>query len=265
VVLGGDDLAENHLALLRDEGDTFRGSVGVLRDVSDRRRREQRLTVLNRALRHDLRNSMHVILANAELIQRTVSAPDLDSKLQTIQSRAEEINTLSEKAREIEQTLGERAESRKRIDLPGLLTDQVEWFREQYPDVQITLDAPDHAWIYGTELVDVAVENLVENSVEHAPDPTIDVTVTSDDETVTVRVSDDGPGIPEKERRVVSKGTETPLDHASGLGLWLVAWITRDSGGEIVFEDAGSGSVVTLAFDRAEPAPGQSGAEDGAE
>ncbi|MFB6178817.1 MAG: PAS domain S-box protein [Halorientalis sp.] len=249
---GGVIPVENHIALLTDDDGGFRGSVGVLRDISDRQRTERRLTVLNRALRHDLRNSMHVILANAELVERVISDPEITSKLRTIQRRAEQINSLSEKAREIEQTVGERTLPSKRIDLAALLEDQTAWFRRQYPDATIETTIPDHAWVEAIELVDVAVENLIENSIEHTDDQHVEVGVDVGTETVTVTVSDTGPGIPAKERRVVSQGSETPLDHASGLGLWLVAWITRDSGGELVFEEDGQGGVVKLVLDRAD-------------
>ena len=245
---------ENHVALLTDEDGEFRGSVGVLRDVTDRKERERRLTVLNRALRHDLRNSMHVIMANAELVTRAVSDAQTQGKLDAIVDRAEGINSLSEKAREIEQTLANHEQTRKPIDLGELLATQVERFREQYPDATFETDLPAHAWVEATPLIDTAVENLIENSVEHTEQPRVQVSVSSDEEAVTVTVADDGPGIPEKERRIVGQGSETPLDHASGLGLWLVTWITRDSGGEVVFEaPEDGGSLVRLVLDSARP------------
>ncbi|AQL43610.1 hypothetical protein BV210_13280 [Halorientalis sp. IM1011] len=263
----GDPIpGENHVALLLDEDGQFRGSVGVLRDVTDRKERERRLTVLNRALRHDLRNSMHVIMANAELIARDRSDAATQGKLDTIVDRAEGINSLSEKAREIERTLANHERTRKPVDLGELLATQVERFREQYPDARIETDLPDHAWVEATSLIDTAVENLIENSIEHTDDPRVTVSVSDDDGSVTVTVADDGPGIPEKERRVVGNGSETPLDHASGLGLWLVTWITRDSGGEVVFEaPEGGGSVVRLVLDSAPPPvddePGRAGVQ----
>ncbi|WP_424018030.1 PAS domain S-box protein [Halorientalis pallida] len=245
---------ENHVALLTDDDGEFRGSVGVLRDVSDRQERERRLTVLNRALRHDLRNSMHVIMANAELVARGVSDPEIQGKLDTIVDRAEQINSLSEKAREIEQTLANHEQTRKPIDLGELLATQVERFREQYPDATIETDLPAHAWVEATPLIDTAVENLIENSIEHTDEARIQVSLSTTGDSVTVTVADDGPGIPEKERRIVGKGSETPLDHASGLGLWLVTWITRDSGGEVVFEaPEDGGSIVRLVLDSARP------------
>jgi PAS domain S-box-containing protein len=255
--------AENHVALLTDEDGTFRGSVGVVRDVTDRQRRERRLTVLNRALRHDLRNSMHVVLANVDLLTRAVEDDDLLARLATIRRRAEEVNSLSEKAREIEQTLGTHETERRPVDLAPLLASQLRSFRERFPEATIRADLPGHAWVEATELVDTAVGNLVENSIQHSGEaPTVAVSLAVDEETVTVTVADDGPGIPEKERRVVQQGSETPLDHASGLGLWLVTWITRDSGGEISFEDHDDwGSVVHLELDRTEASDGETGTD----
>ena len=65
-----------------------------------------------------------------------------------------------------------------------------------------------------------------------------------------VRVADDGPGIPAAEVNVLERGYETPLEHGSGLGLWIVNWIVTESGGGISFdENDPRGSVVTLRFE----------------
>jgi signal transduction histidine kinase len=42
-------------------------------------------------------------------------------------------------------------------------------------------------------------------------------------------------------------GEETPLQHSDGLGLWLVTWVVRSSGGDLTLDDADPrGSRVTL-------------------
>jgi len=245
---------ENHVALLWDDGE-FGGSVGVIRDVRERKRRENRLTVLNRALRHDLRNSMHVILANAELLEHSIEDEEIISRLRTIERRAQSINNISEKAREIEQTLAQDEELAP-VNVATLTRNLLVYFRQEYPNVEFEVDIPEQVWARATPLIDTAIENLIENAIEHTEDPRIHVAVDPGDDGVTITVADDGPGIPEKERRIVEQGNETPLDHASGLGLWLVSWITSDSGGEIDFEDSDEwGSVVTLTLEHAEAAP----------
>lgn len=47
---------------------------GAVHDITDEKEREQQLMVLNRVLRHNLRNNLNVVTANAELIKRQLSA-----------------------------------------------------------------------------------------------------------------------------------------------------------------------------------------------
>ena len=59
-------------------------------------------------------------------------------------------------------------------------------------------------------------------------------------------------GIPDEEVTVLPRGTESPLHHGSGLGLWLVHWLVSASGGDLDFADnRPRGSVVTLTLERA--------------
>jgi signal transduction histidine kinase len=60
-------------------------------------------------------------------------------------------------------------------------------------------------------------------------------------------VRDNGPGIPEDELVPLQEGTETPLKHGSGLGLWLVEWGISRLGGTIQFDaNEPRGTVVWL-------------------
>jgi sensor histidine kinase regulating citrate/malate metabolism len=78
--------------------------------------------------------------------------------------------------------------------------------------------------------------------------------VTATDDEVVVRVADDGPGIPELERTAISAGLESPLQHATGLGLWLVQWTVTNSGGSMSIADReGGGAVVELRLPATEP------------
>jgi signal transduction histidine kinase len=107
-------------------------------------------------------------------------------------------------------------------------------------------------------LLSVAVENLLENAVEHndADRPRVDVAVdpaTGDDRYTRLSVADDGPVIPEPELAVLRKGVETPLEHGSGIGLWLVHWAVTAAGGDVTFERTEPrGNVVTLVLPAAE-------------
>ncbi|SHH31466.1 sensor histidine kinase [Halobaculum gomorrense] len=70
-ILGSGD-GENRqyeVAVSSFEAESRSGRILSLRDVTDRQRHRRRLGVLNRVLRHDLRNKMNVILGYAEVLE----------------------------------------------------------------------------------------------------------------------------------------------------------------------------------------------------
>lgn len=66
-----------------------------------------------------------------------------------------------------------------------------------------------------------------------------------------ITVTDDGPGMPERERAVIREGEETPLFDGTGVGLWTLDWlVTRLGGGMTIAENEGRGTTVTLVLPR---------------
>jgi Predicted signal transduction protein with a C-terminal ATPase domain len=72
----------------------------------------------------------------------------------------------------------------------------------------------------------------VENAIDHAGRPadetviTITSTVNEDNNEIKLTIVDNGRGIPAGEANAISEGTESDLHHSSGVGLWLVKWIS---------------------------------------
>ncbi|MDY6776437.1 MAG: sensor histidine kinase [Halobacteria archaeon] len=85
---------------------------------------------------------------------------------------------------------------------------------------------------------------LVEIISDRSPPEEVD----SSDGKVEIRVSDNGPGVPESDVGVLGDEQNIePLYHGSGLGLWLVNWIVKRSMGEISFEEKEPrGTVVRM-------------------
>jgi signal transduction histidine kinase len=96
-----------------------------------------------------------------------------------------------------------------------------------------TIDGAEQCPVEAVPKLDIAIENLVENAVEHndATRPRVSVEVTNGDRPTLV-VSDNGPGIPEQEIAALEGERETSLEHGSGIGLWLVKWIVDRSNAE---------------------------------
>jgi len=78
--------------------------------------------------------------------------------------------------------------------------------------------------------IHLAIEELVRNSIQHnTTPPTIDITIKRKNDTVTVRFSDTGNGIPKNEIEVLQERSEDRLKHGSGCGLWMIMWIVESS------------------------------------
>jgi len=233
------------------------GVILTTRDITDRYRHQQRRRVMNRVLRHDLRNDMNVVVGHAEILVDALDA-DHARHAETIQQKASNLVRLGEKVRKIDQRLHGRDRALKRVDLSRIVEDEVGSLHETYPETAIRTRI-EAASILGDTLIRAAVANLIENAIEHndSDHPEVDVSVSTHPETgrVELAVSDNGPGIPEAEQRVITAGIETPLEHISGLGLWLVKWIVEGMDGDLEIENTDPrGSVVTLSFPSVEQA-----------
>ncbi|PSQ18020.1 hypothetical protein BRD00_05975 [Halobacteriales archaeon QS_8_69_26] len=227
---------------------------GHYTDITERRQRRERLEVLNRVLRHDLRNGMNVVKGAAELLADHVDEagqPHADA----IVSRAEDLLSMAEKTRAVQQTLDNR-DSAGPVDVAECAREAVAECHEDHPDATVRVDAPERALVTADEFVDEAVAALVENAVVHndRETPEVAVSVDVDDRAgqVVVAVADDGPGIPEDELALFDEDREiTQLRHASGLGLWLVNWVVTRAGGDLTFEDNDPrGTVVGIRLPR---------------
>ncbi len=232
------------------------------------------LTVLNRVLRHDVRNDLTVIAGYIDLARREGDA-SIAEYLDGIEARAERIERLSDHARLAEDAVLGDETIEGTTDLALVAERVVGTIARDFPAAAVSVQVNPEgtsARVPGHDLLESAIHNVVENAVEHAgrEDPTVDVTVrvrqtdaVDDDATprlpsgrapvgvVEVVVADDGPGFPDRERAVLEEGGEDALESSSGMGLWVVHWIVDTVGGVTTVADRdGGGSVVTLRFPR---------------
>lgn len=246
--------------LLDDDGEVEE-FVALQTDITERRERERQLKTFDRVLRHNLRNELTVIKGHAELIQSTSQGPALDSSEKILETTERLLNAAN-KGRRISELLAKPVQV-ERIDLTEHLTRVVSSARSEYPHAEITVDLSESSVVEATTSIDKALFELIENAVIHSenPSPTVDVAVTFEDDVVAVHVVDDGPGLPEVERAVLTdmQLEEEDLFHGSGLGLWFVYWVVQRSRGVIkIEENATTGSHVTVELPRPTPASGVS-------
>jgi PAS domain S-box-containing protein len=225
-------LPGRHLSVLRD--------VTELHDSKQQLERQRnKIHVLNRVLRHDIRNDANVILGYAELLKE--GETNSEEAADAILNRANDLVRLSDQARGIE-TLSSEEPAGKPVDVASRLREIVDQYAADYPDADIRFEGPESVLARAIGLIDSAFDNLLENALEHSDrsNPVVTVRVAdhidSSPDVVSIEVEDDGPGIPSPALEVIETGDETPLEHAHGLGLWLVSWIVSESDGSVEFE-----------------------------
>jgi two-component system aerobic respiration control sensor histidine kinase ArcB len=217
----------------------------LIRDATERRQREGLISVINRVLRHNVRNEMSVIRGWAEMLAEDTDAEHA-TKATAIRAAATRLLDLTESAQQIEQNrdISPELEATDIIPLVNRIVTECE---TRYSDVSITVDAPDEAIAETLPRVEVALFELVDNAAKHGGDPaSIEIDVSVSDRSITCRIHDDGPGIPETERGVLEAGEETPLVHGQGLGLWLSYWIITTLDGDIEVTDADRGTTIEI-------------------
>ncbi|MFB6118760.1 ATP-binding protein [Halosegnis sp.] len=245
-----------------DDGRNIAGTAVVLRDVTQRRTREQRLAVLNRVLRHNYRNELNAIRGYADLVG------DDSGEAARIQSLADDLLSLSERARETQRVMALDVPADPQTAVGAVLESVAEDLRVAYPEVEVTVAVPDGAVAAVDERVfTVVARNVLENACEHndAASPVVVASVDRTDEGLRLAVSDNGPGIPDMETGVLAAGTENPLQHGQGLGLWTVKWGVTRMGGTLSFaENTPRGTVVQIRLPAADgPAPAAATASAG--
>lgn len=225
------------------------GHTIVLQDITKEKEREQRLGVLNRVLRHNLRNDLNVVQGYLELIRAEIGDEEVERMVDTAEAKARDVIALGEKARRIENTVSDDGQARP-VAVADLLAEVVGDLEAEFPGAEIDVSVPPTVRIDGApSLLDGVFRNLIENGMEHNPNPTPTVRVELTEEAsgrAIFTVEDDGPGIPDHELEVLDADRETPLEHGSGLGLWLVTWGVRALGGELRFRTDDTGTTATI-------------------
>ena len=238
------------------------GSAGVLYGaVTHHRRRaetarqdletsNQQLQVLSRVFRHNVRNDLNVIRGYADLLDERVDDDRSRRCLETIRRTTNDVVEISEKLRVIEDASPEPPDGR--VDLVDRVDEAVGFVDAA---ASVSVESPSEAWIRADDSVEFPIREVFENAVTHNDAPTrrVEATIRENGTTTCLEVTDNGPGIPPDERAVLQSEEETPLSHASSIGLWLVKWMCETQGGTVRFDATDDGTTVRLRFDSAAP------------
>jgi signal transduction histidine kinase len=229
-------------------GGVTTGRLVTVSDVTEREayRRQleektEQLEALNRVVRHDIRNDMAVIRGWAETLTPHVD-PEGQDALDRVLRKSDHVIDLTETVREFVESLsGDYAIEPRPTGLRRHLETELEAVRESFAEASFRVDGEIPVVdVLANEMLPSVFRNLFENAVRHNDSETPEITVDAveTDDVVRVRIADNGPGIPdEQKRRIFGKGEKGLDSPGSGIGLYLVYTLTDQFGGDVWVED----------------------------
>jgi PAS domain S-box-containing protein len=244
---------------ITDEAGEITNFVALESDVTSQRLREQQLDVLNRVLRHNLRNGTNVIDGHTTMLRDLIDDEEGQAHVKAIEERTATLSSLSDQAGTVRSLFANGSPSEAVCDVTQILTEVSDEFSESYPEATLTVDTPDSVHVRADSRLKTAVSEIVENAIVHNDRPTPEIRITTRPATgdrtgkwIEIVIADNGPGIPDHEQKTIESGEETPLQHGTGLGLWIVYWTVSLFGGEVSLKNnLPRGTRVVLSLSQA--------------
>jgi two-component system, NtrC family, sensor histidine kinase HupT/HoxJ len=262
-----------------------------LKGAQDRLVHSEKMASLGRlvaGVAHEINNPMSFVYGNAHTLRRYGDrliaylddvhaknpAPEarrtlrIDALLADLPGTLDAIMEGAERTRDIVESLrryaSDKVQTREVIDLVGLIQTAVRWVTKgDNPQLETRITAPDTCMI---EAHSGGIQQVLMNIVQNAIDamsgqekPRLQVTLSCNRKSVTVRLRDFGPGIAEEDRRKLFDPffTTKPVGRGTGLGLSISAQIVEGHSGTLDVENhPEGGAVFILTLPRLDPANG---------
>ncbi len=252
---------------MRAVGGRILGAVVTFEDLSEVRAltaqliRADRLAAmgeLTAGVAHEVRNPLGVIRASVQLIEDGTAAPG--RRIEALNVIKQEIDRLDRVIKALLDFGRPTAPVMAPVDLAGVLADVV-LFTQRFADrsdVQIVVRLPEGLpKVFGdADQLKQVFLNLVTNGVQMMGEVggSIAIEGVEDDGFVTVRVTDDGPGIAPEDITKVFDPFYSRREDGTGLGLTIVHRIIDEHDGRIgVRSTLGSGATFTVTLPAARP------------
>jgi len=231
--------------------------TGVYAGRSNRQQHEleqqaARLDLVNRILRDRVLNALTVIRGRVELAESRDGVGTADV-LSVIDDRSAGVQQVVENMKHI--THGGADLSLDAVPVVPCVESGVDAVRETHPsaDYDLQADVPADLRVRANTMLDNLVAHLVENAVVYndSDSPRVEVAVTDTTDTVTISVSDNGRGLPERQLDLLDRGEIGSYeDRSTGFGLDLVRLLVRSYGGRTAATVTDGGTTITLTLPR---------------
>lgn len=270
-------------APIRDPEGKLLGAVAVFRDITVQHELEEERDDLVRAVSHDLRSPLTVILAQAQLLLRRLEQAGLTGReresAEAIVTGARRMNTMIQDLVDAaRREAGQLELALAPVELRGFVLDLKRRLADVLEMGRVEVDAPEGlppAQADADRLERIFI-NLLSNALKYStPGTPVTVAIRHRDGQLVTSITDRGPGIrpedmPHLFQRYRRMRRERERREGLGLGLYITRQLVEAHGGQVWAESQlGVGSTFTFTLPVAGPAAaeapagGQAGASAG--
>ena len=238
--------------------DELVGAVAVIDDVSGRRRLDDVRRDFVANVSHELKTPVGALSLLAETLDGE-DDPEFVARLSSrVAAEAERLGRIIDDLLDLSRIESNESPRSEAVDLDRLVSEVVEPLRRHARgrDIEITLDCQPSALSIPGDRRDLvsAVGNLVDNAIKYSePGGHVTVSVRSADGWVDVAVTDQGIGIPARDRERIFERfyrvdrARSRSTGGTGLGLAIVRHVAVNHGGSVSVQSVeGEGSTFTL-------------------
>ncbi len=213
---------------------------------------------------HEIRNPLTTIGGIARRLLDSESNPQHKTYAKSIISSVERLERMLQRIDEYKSILSSTlAVGDLQRVIPGAIGAVKYFCHDKDIEIKTSLMDSSPSVCIDYENLKIALINVLQNSIEaiEGSGEILIETFDSDDDTVTIRITDSGGGIKEAEVRGIFNPFQTSKLSGAGLGLTITHRIISDHGGEIeVHSEQGKGTVVSIKLNKVIgfPSPGAS-------
>lgn len=241
--------------------ETFETMVGAIADARQRLVAAERLAAMGRMaahVTHEIRNPLSSIALNLDLLEEELKGDQAEAR-ELSQSIGQEVARLSRLSDQYLSMARRRSPDWQSTDVGDLLRRAVEFATPELSEHGVAIDLLVPSDLPAIDLdqgqIRQVVYNLLRNAREAMPEGgTVSIAVDFDEQTVSIRVADTGPGVPEEEVAQLFDPFYTTKSHGTGLGLAVSRQVILAHGGSLdVSKNVPQGAAFRITLQRVHP------------
>ncbi|UTF55609.1 ATP-binding response regulator [Natronosalvus rutilus] len=215
----------------------------------------QKLALLNRIIRTDIRTETSVVLGWADVLEDRLDPAGREA-FDSMLAATRNVVEFADMAADLSMALESDADISLSVEprsLEAILESEAAAFREAYPTVALAIDVDDSSMtVLATPMLGAAFGHLLSNLGRHGVAERISVTVDVADGHVTVHVMGRGATLSAEQRRFLT-GTDrwSAVDGGLNTELYLAKTLFEQCGGMIDIGDSRDGTTVSITLERA--------------